>query len=260
MKWLVFSKDRPYQLDAFLRTSHNNAKINPKNITVLYRYSDCFLGELNSLFKEHPDVEFTQQKVFQDDVLTWVSRNESDVISFATDDALFTRYVPHELISSVIMKNPSIISFSLRMGLHLDHCYPTNTHQRIPDGMIQNGMFVWNSNIAEGDWGYPLSLDGHAFNRSYVKEMLSSFTFKSPNSLESNWQILRNQISPLACCLPNSCYFNVPINRVQNDYLNRSGDIPHQELASLYREGIRYNPESCYGIFNRSAHEEINIR
>ena len=259
MKWLVFSKDRPYQLDAFIRTAEQNAKILKPDISVLYQYTEDFKNDIETLKFEHPGVEFINQKNFREDVLSWLERPDSRTVSFATDDALFTRSVPVGMIEEILIGNPNITTFSLRMGLHLEHCYPTNSEQKLPDGMIQQGFFVWSTNAASGDWGYPLSVDGHVFKRELVKEMFKSFNFKNPNSLESNWQVIRQHIPPIACCLPKSCYFNVPLNKVQDDYANRSGNVSHETLAQLYRSGLRYDSTMCKNLLNSSAHEEIII-
>lgn len=259
MKWLVFSKDRPYQLDAFIRTATENAGITPSDISVLYRYSENFASDLLKLREEHPEVNFIEQGDFRNDVLQWLDKHESSVVSFATDDALFTRTVPAKMIEEILTGNPSITTFSLRMGLHLDHCYPTNSAQQIPDGMIQQGVFVWSTSGADGDWGYPLSVDGHVFKRELVKEMFRAFDFKNPNSLESNWQVIRQHVSPIACCLPKSCYFNVPLNRVQDDYKNRCGNIDSEELQVLYRKGERHESKRFKNFINSSAHQESDI-
>jgi hypothetical protein len=259
MKWLVFSKDRPYQLDAFIRTAEQNAKILKSDISVLYRYTEGFENDIETLKFEHPEVEFINQKNFREDVLSWLERPDSNIVSFATDDALFTREVPVKTIEDVLLSNQSVTTFTLRMGLHLEHCYPTNSPQKIPDGMISNGIFVWSATGADGDWGYPLSVDGHVFKRELVKGMYRSFDFKDPNSLESNWQNIRHQISPVVCCLPKSCYFNVPLNRVQETHKNRCGDVDTAKLQTIYRCGLRVKPRFFTCFVNISAHQEVKI-
>jgi hypothetical protein len=259
MKFLVFSKDRPYQLDAFLRTARDNAGISLADISVLYRYTDSFKNDIETVKSENLEVSFIEQDDFRSDVISWVGSVKSDTVSFATDDALFTRSVPSEKIANILVANKNITTFSLRMGLHLEHCYPTNSQQHIPNGTVQGGVFVWDAEQAEGDWGYPLSVDGHVFRREFVKSMLESFNFSNPNSLESNWQSLKHLVSPFVCCLPKSCYFNVPLNRVQDEYANRSGNVLPEQLAHEYRKGKRFAAKSVLSMLNISAHQEIEI-
>jgi hypothetical protein len=259
MKWLVFSKDRPYQLDAFLRTARDNAGISLSDVSVLYRYTGDFEYDIEVVKSENPNVNFISQSDFRSNVISWIDKADADVLSFATDDALFTRHVPTSLIRDILVANKNITTFSLRMGLHLEHCYPTNSPQRIPDGQIQNGVFIWSAESADGDWGYPLSVDGHVFRRDFVKSMFEAFDFSNPNSLESNWQLLRHAVSPITCCLPKSCYFNVPLNRVQIEYVNRCGTIDNIELLNTYRSSMRFVSTDIRDFINISAHQEVKI-
>jgi hypothetical protein len=228
-------------------------------VSVLYRYTGDFEGDIALVKAENPEVEFISQADFRNDVITWIDKAEADVVSFATDDALFTRHVPTDLIRDILVANKNVTTFSLRMGLHLDHCYPTNSPQRIPDGQVQNGVFVWSTEQADGDWGYPLSVDGHIFRRDFVKSMFEALNFSNPNSLESNWQSLKRMVSPVACCLPKSCYFNVPLNRVQDDYRNRCGNIDNSEFLAMYRDGMRHASDRFKNFINASAHQEVDV-
>lgn len=259
MKWLVFSKDRPYQLDAFIRTAISNAEILPKDISVLYRYTEDFQADVDTLTKEHPDVQFIRQTNFREDVIHWISSGDSTIVSFATDDAVFTRKVPIDTIERVLLQNEQVITFSLRMGLHLEDCYPTNSKQQLPNGMLQDGIFAWNTAESEGDWSYPLSVDGHVFKRDLAAKMFASFDFAHPNSMESNWQAIRHLVSPIACCLPKSCYFNIPLNRVQDTHKNRCGSVDVAELQSNYRSGTRIDTRRFLNFINTSAHQEVEI-
>jgi hypothetical protein len=268
MKWMVFSKDRPYQLDAFLRTAEKNGKIDPADISVLYRYTDGFEKSIDILKKEHPEVNFIAQGDFKKDVMQWLTSQNCVTVSFATDDALFTRDVRSNFVEFILANNPHIKTFSLRLGLHLDHCYPTNSAQSLPNGTLQEGILFWLAESAEGDWNYPLSVDGHVFRREEIVSMFSKFGFSNPNNLESNWQWLKSDqfestsMLTVCACFAKSCYFNVPINRVQDEYKNRSGNVSHIELAEKYMadESFRFDPKRCLNFFNKSAHEEISIK
>ena len=259
MKWLIFSKDRPYQLDAFIRTITANGEIPESCISVLYCYSSEYDLDIETLKKEHAEVTFIEQRTFRTDVLEWLANSNSEIVSFATDDAIVTRQIPVGAIRKVLIDNPQVTTFSLRMGLHLDHCYPTNSKQAIPDGQVSNGIFAWRAANAEGDWDYLLSVDSHVFRRDFVTAMLESFSFSNPNTMESNWQMLKPHVSPIACCFPRSCYVNTPLNLVQDVYNNRCGKTDVKILNDEYRRGKRHNPEVFRDFINRSAHQELDV-
>jgi hypothetical protein len=143
------------------------------------------------------------------------------------------------------------------MGLHLEHCYPTNTAQAIPDGQLSRGVFVWNAANAEGDWSYILSVDSHVMRRDLALSMFESFDFSNPNTMESNWQTIKNAVSPFACCLPKSCYVNTPLNLVQSVFNNRCGSVDVKSLQTQYREGVRHDTSKFRDFMNVSAHQEL---
>ncbi len=259
MKWLVFSKDRPYQLDAFIRTITSNGEVPAHCVSVLYHYSDELAHDLETLKIEHPAVTFIRQGIFKNDVMNWLHNCDSEIVSFATDDAIVTRKIPTELIRNVLINNHQITTFSLRMGLHLDYCYPTNLDQKVPDGQISNEIFVWNAAAAQGDWEYILSVDSHVFRRELAIAMFEAFDFANPNTMESNWQALKPHVSSIACCLLKSCYVNTPLNLVQEVFNNRCGNTDFKILNNQYRKGARHNAERFRNFFNRSAHQELNI-
>ena len=190
MKWLVFSKDRPYQLDAFIRSAVENGQIEKSDITVLHRYDDKYRESLEALYKEHSECYFLTESDFKNQVICWVEKADS-LISFATDDAVFTRSVEKEAVSLTMQQNPSVLTFSLRLGMHLDYCYPTAQQQPIPSGQVVSGIFAWDSSLASGDWGYPLSVDGHVFRPAEILEILKRAEYSNPNTLEASMQFYK---------------------------------------------------------------------
>lgn len=258
MKWLVFSKNRPYQLDAFIRTANENGGIDPQDITILHKYDLEYAEDLKTVMIEHPACEFLQEHDFRSQTIEWC-KSVNGLLSFATDDAVFTRKIDENKIKNVLAANPGITSFSLRMGLHLDYCYPLSSSQRVPDGQIFDGVFVWDFTKAEHDWGYPLSVDGHVFRSNDALQMLHAIPFKSPNTLEANLQVLKGQILPVMCCFLKSCYMNVPINVVQGEYQNRCGTVSAEEMHKKYETGHRFDTKSSLNFLNASVHQEIDL-
>jgi hypothetical protein len=258
MKWLVFSRNRAYQLDAFISSASANGGIKKSDITVLHRYDKEYQASLDSLMSEHGDCNFLAEDKFREQVCDWVAQ-AGGLVSFATDDALFTRSVNHEVIETVMRENPTVLTFVLRLGLHLDYCYPTATKQTVPNGQVISGIFAWDSSVAQGDWGYLLSVDGHVFRSSELLEILKSVNFKNPNTLEANIQPVKGYVSSIAACFLQSCYMNVPLNTVQTTFNNRAGQVTADMLESKFREGLRHDPAGVVDFFNRSAHQEMEI-
>lgn len=258
MKWLVFSRNRPFQLDSFLRSASENAEIDKRDISVLHRYDAEYSESLDILKSEHPDCSYIDESNFREQTIEWVN-SASDIISFATDDAIFTRKIRSDLAREVLLQNPAILTISLRLGLHLDWCYPTNSKQSVPNGQIISQLFAWDSKTAEGDWGYPLSVDGHIYRKQEILEMLKRLEYKNPNTLEACMQHMLPFVQNISCCFMKSSYFNSPLNMVQTVYMNRAGQVTVEELDRAYRSGKRLNPSLLENFCNHSAHQEVNL-
>jgi hypothetical protein len=157
------------------------------------------------------------------------------------------------------MNNPIVLTFVLRLGLHLDYCYPTSQAQAVPSGQVISGIFAWDSRGAQGDWGYPLSVDGHVFRSHELLQILNAVDFKNPNTLEANIQPVRGYVSSIAACFLKSCYMNVPLNTVQTVFNNRAGKVTADMLEARFQDGQRHDPSRIVEFFNRSAHQELEI-
>jgi hypothetical protein len=259
MKWLVFSRNRTFQLDCFLRSAKQNAQINMKNVSVLYRYDFDFSESLEVLKLEYPDCTFINETNFREQTIEWVEKS-TDTISFATDDALFTREVKSDFATEILRHNSEIFTVSLRLGMNLEWCYPTNQYQHIPNGNVSNSqLFVWDASQAQCDWGYPLSVDGHIYRKHEILKILKRTSFTNPNTLEANIQAMKPFIQHTSCCFLKSSYFNSPLNMVQSVFNNRSGQVSIEELEKVYRSGKRIDSSLIKNFHNLSAHQEVNL-
>lgn len=258
MKWLVFSKNRSFQLDCFLRSASKNANIDLSDISILYKYDPEYSESFEILKMDYPKCQFISESNFREQTIEWIE-NATDTISFATDDALFTREANTAFASSVLLQNPAILAFSLRLGLHLDWCYPTNRPQSTPNGQVISQAFVWDSRLADGDWGYPLSVDGHIYRKHEILEILKRTFFTNPNTLEANIQSSRPLLHSTMCCFLRSSYFNSPLNVVQSVYKNRAGQVTVKELDRAYMSGTRLDVSLIKNFHNLSAHQEVDL-
>jgi hypothetical protein len=54
--------------------------------------------------------------------------------------------------------------------------------------------------------------------------------------------------------------FNIPLNRVQNENDNISGDISPEELLKRWNEGLTLDFETLSGIETQSVHKEVPVK
>ena len=255
---VIFSKNRPLQLYSLLESLDRNTDARESSkISVIYRYDTHYLDEIEEIKSDFPFISFIDQKNFKEDVLTCLNSN-NEFCTFFVDDIIFKDSVRFSDICQILSLNPSILMFSLRMGLHLNFCYPTRSPQRIPDGIVQNGLFAWDWRSGEGDWSYPFSVDGHVFRKSEIMKYINEMQFANPNQFEDRLQILKNVNLPTNCAsFTASKIVNIPLNRVQSEYKNRSEEESPEKLLEYWKSGKKINIDSISDLNNVSAHNPV---
>jgi hypothetical protein len=258
---IVFSKDRPVQLEGLLRSYFLHAA-NPAPLYVLWRAGTPALSraynEVESLYATRK-VTFIRETSFRPDLLRTLERLVSTRMFFLVDDILFLRPVDFAEIAHI---DPRSELLSLRLAPSLTYCYTRNRPLTAPRSMIRKGKgFTWRWQDGELDWGYPQSIDGNVFDTAEMTCLARSLDFKAPNTLEMGL----GKYADLLGARPGRCYaqprlVNIPANRVQNEILNRSGGITIESLLEHWNEGLRIDVESYSGVETVSVHQALPLR
>jgi len=255
---MIFSKNRPLQLNSLLESIKFFSNL--ADISVLYKYDDAYMPGLQKVKELHPDVGFLEEKDFESQVKSFLGRSKKFCVFFV-DDILFKDQVDFDIPCQILQNNPSFLTFSLRLGTHLTYCYPTSSNQSVPNGAVNSGFFIWNWKQAEHDWGYPLSVDGHIFRRTDLESWTSHLRFKNPNQFESELQKIRKTFALPDGCVSylNSKILNIPFNRVQNEFQNRSENVSIEELYDVWVSGKTFDFEKISRFLNNAAHVNIHV-
>jgi hypothetical protein len=93
---MCFSKDRPFQLEAFIESCKLRFMPSPKSIVVLYTSSEAWAPHYDMVFANHKDVIAVKEKQFHTDFLSCLNllTNNVDTISLCVDDMVFFSDVP----------------------------------------------------------------------------------------------------------------------------------------------------------------------
>lgn len=257
---IIFSRNRPLQLDATIRSLLMRTNID--DLVVIHKYDGVFEYSIKELEAKYGDrVRFVKQGNFITDTYEAVY-NGGDYTVFFTDDLIITRYFDKFECEAILGEFNDIVCFSLRLGVNLTKCYSLQISQPLPE-FIPNEYSIlkwyWRSGV--GDWGYPLSVDGHVFRKNFVLALLKvSDDAKTPNFLESKWSTFSGSIPmPIMASFKYSCLVNVPHNRVQDDFKNRNeGGVPEHFLR-LFEQGFRIDVGKLYGFNNASCHQPISF-
>jgi hypothetical protein len=292
---IIFSKDRPLQLDLCLKSIGKNF-VNCQNKIVIHNNSEVYSQAQQTLEKEHPDCQFWKQgsSLFRD-VFAAIASCPDDCVCFFTDDDIF--YSRFE-ITDMGFWNQLVSCMSLRMG--------TNISERYHDGIRVNSptpsqflrlkgykeLIAWDrtQTYYGSYWSYSLSVDGHIFKKDEILQMMDELCFLeemhikrgdnrawcqignghrneglsvTPNQLETALQRFWSITSPFIVSPMNSVVVNSPNNSVQSTHsVNANG---HQysadtaELLDSYILGKRIDIDLIDFGQIKCPHTEINI-
>ncbi|MFT5666010.1 MAG: hypothetical protein ACI9DK_000187 [Vicingaceae bacterium] len=258
-KIVVFSKDRAMQLDALLR-SYFHYTTNPVPVRILYHASSAEFSEgykqLQNIFSEK-QVEFVQEKKFKPDLIQLFNRLNCSKVIFMVDDLMFKRNIDFGQFTSIDTKQ---CVASLRLGNHLNYAYTLEEKQPLPKFEKIENLLSWSWQKAMGDWAYPLSVDGHLFDKEELEILVNELVYKAPNSFEEALQLMNPLFAKRrGLCFPTSVIVNNPCNKVQVENDNLFGEISIEQLNQKWLEGFRIEFEEHKDLKNTSAHQELRF-
>lgn len=268
---VVFSKDRPLQLDATLSSwKRHVCDAECVSLTVLYATSSQASEELyKQVFREHPDITFVRERLFQDDLLSilYPSRH----VLFLVDDCLFVRSTSIGSAVAALEGAPDAIGVSFRLGTNTRYCYVTNAQQRVPamhplqSSQGDSSWLRYRWTECEHDFAYPLEVSSSLYRSTDVLPILKSIQFRNPNQLEDH--LSRRAIQfvashPFLIAAATSSAFCNPCNRVQHAYPNRAGsstEASSEAFMEAYARGKRVLIADLDGHIPTGCHEEISL-
>lgn len=264
---IVFSMDRALQLHALLG-SYTDLVARYSKLKIIYRVSsEAHDAAYQEVFREYGAlVEPKRQRTRQDFkalLIDALSQSVSEHVFFLVDDNIFVERVDLACLAS----QASIYCVpSLRMGRNLSRSYTLQRPQAVPylcrlDSTADEPLQAWLWKSGELDWNYPLSVDGHIFQRGEILAVAKTLDFDSPNHFEEQLQKFQATfIWRLGLCYPKSRLINIPYNRVQADIENLHGSVHQEDMLRMWNEGYRIDRKAYYGVVNESAHQEMPLR
>jgi len=256
MNITIFSKDRACQLELLLRSMKKYFKeCNQFRISILYTYSNENFRRGYELTKQkHPEFNYIKEESFKNNLLSVIDENKK-YTTFFVDDNIFKEPFSIEDNEFKLLENDSVVCLSLRLHPNLTYCYPAKIQQRKPE-LIDECILPWVGK--EGDFGYPMSVDGHIVRTSDIIDMLRLNGYSNPNSLEGG--LAANPIrKPFMVMYQKSIIMNNPVNKVQNFNNNVFGDVSQEFINEQYLDGKIISMSNIDGFENISCHQEIEV-
>lgn len=269
---IIFSKDRPLQLDLTIRSVKKNLPL-CSSIAVIYKTN--YEQSYEILMQEHKDVVFIKQGMYLLDSILECKGTLNKFATFLTDDNIV--YRPSTLTADQLRYIDIKVGccISLRLGI--------NTNKRdFGDGILRNdslpylsvvgGLMSWDrlSIPPGGYWAYPLSVDGHIFSVETLSVILNTMrnwpeTFsalQTPNKFEALLQRFFFEVPVVMFSEKYSCVVNSPNNRVQAEYANANGlqfSYSPDVLNDLFLQGKRIDLNKLDFSNIVCPHQEVDL-
>lgn len=262
---IVFSKDRACQASACIESLYKNfTDIANASVSVLYRTSSFSFEKAYKkaeAIHSNKNIKWLPETDFKNQLEKMVTASESPLLMFLVDDIVFVNKISLQDKQIQLVKTvSSMLAASLRLHSDITRCYATDQTNSVPK-FVKGSVWQWTS--GDGDWGYPMSVDGNVYNTALFKEILPRIQYNNPNTLEATLDSIKNNIIPkYLCCYPNGPrLINIPANRVQETYKNRfTGSVTAEELNDLFLEGKQIDIENYQGIKPNTVHVPVDIK
>lgn len=216
---IVFSKDRPVQIEALLRSVLKYFSGNCSWYILWRASNDEIADAYYAIFSSFTNNKFTfiRETHFKHDLIYILRFSRHSGIIFMVDDLIFIDYFDSSILIGL---QPLQQVASLRLSPCISYCQPRNCLSPPPKFNISSQgtwlEFSWTEST--GDWSMPISLDGHLFSRSEILRLIKYIHFKAPNSLEASlgyFKFLFKYRKGLCLSLP--AIRNFAFNRVQSE-------------------------------------------
>ena len=223
------------QLDAFLRSAKKYAPY--ASIEICYASGLEFEQEVRGFLRAHERVVF----------------HTDDDVFFAAPSAVF-------LVASYYTQSHVGTPISFRLGENTTYCHPLDRGQEVPYALVACPPWLWRN--ADGDFGYPLCLNGTVYRSADLLPLLD-FHFRNPTELEAGLDYRKEHCQPKWMTAPRrSCCVSLPHNRVSVSSGCRTGTNPGWQPAALqerYLAGERIDLDAMDFSQITSAHQEVPL-
>jgi hypothetical protein len=257
---IIFSKDRPLQVDGLLNSYAYHVENAPPLIVLFKASTSEYEGAYQSLAETHKGsgVRFVREQRFRPDLIALLKSLAEERVFFLTDDDIFVRHTNFADFMDVDLRQ---FLPSLRLGLNLSYCY--NAHKPMPPPPVSprgKEHLTWKWNEGTLDWAYAGSVDGHIFLTVEMLLIAEISDYSAPNTFEEAMQTFSTIFNTRAgICYTKSRLVNVPANKVQAEYnsVSAAGDPAH--LLKKFQDGYRLDWRKFIELSNRGVHEDIEL-
>jgi len=270
---VIFSKDRPAQLDMLLRSwSAHAVEWRDFAVSVLYKTSAPeFDRGYDIVRRDFPTVFFQPEddgRSFKAQVLALVEREERELFHFLADELVFIRpYSVHDEPFAQLRRRPDIAAVSRRMSPRIDFAQPISL--RTPPPPHRGNRWKWQPrplwieriarqfgiHSARGDWALQLNVDGNTFRyRQFVDHFRALPEIGGLNKLETVFVHHPLPNAPYLVSYPESRLINLALNRVDPHSSYPFAGFSAAEFNQRFLAGERLSYAPLVGLQHNACH------
>jgi hypothetical protein len=259
MNIIIFSKNRGCQLDLFLSSMAYYCPLSLVAASmIIYKATDSkYQDGYAKCQGYHSCASFIPQGTnFKDDVLDLVQADDPYTVFFVDDIVWKGGFSVNDSQFIAFSKSDKTCCLSLRLHPGINYSYAVDHALKAPT-FLSKWFWAWRQ--AQGDWAYPMSLDGHIFRTRDILPLLKELKYDGPNQLEGELTH-RPFKGEYMRCYGDSPIVNIPNNKVQECVLKaRSAGGSAEALNENFLKGKRLKFEQYAGIKNKSVHEVLPL-
>jgi len=233
---IVFTKDRPMQLDAYLEGLMYYSNLNERQISIIYKKNKKI--NYKKVIEKYSNCNWVYEDNFYKDLIKAIDQSEEFII-FGCDDVVFKNNLPIEYAENLLKKNREIFGFSFRLGKNI---------KPIPNSVVKIDRHIeWEwADVTEAHYNYPWELDCTLYRKGDIQNILNSFdgNITNPNYLESIFADNPRKFikrPKLACKNDENQSIVITVNRVQDTHLN---PVDSSESTSIEYLDYIYNKKN----------------
>lgn len=254
---IIFSKDRPIQLDLLLRSMETYVH-GPMQCLVITK-GNCY----QRVFAKHSWAIEHKQTRFSQDLVNCLSHLQNRHVMFLVDDTVFVQHVNLARVEERIVRHDAI-GYSLRLGNNVNYCYMHDEDQKLVDATDHGDYLSFNWKRQEYDWGYPMDVSSSVFNLSAMYQLTCKLgDIANPNQFEAYLaSVVTKDVArrSILLCEKQSAAYSIPLNLVQTQYIGNRHDGTYtvEHLLHLWETGHRISLDKIPRIPN-SVHMVVQV-
>ena len=174
---IVFTKNRPLQLEAYLESLYKHFPEDSIQTFVLWK-QQLFTEQYQQVFGHLPNCIVTKESDFSSDFFKILNQIDTKYILFGIDDVVYFDSVPSEIIEQTFDRFDDIFGFSLRFGRNVFD----NGEEKITETEV-SGQKIYKVNWQEGlskTTRYPFELCATIYRTELIKEIINTTRSNNP--------------------------------------------------------------------------------